>query len=366
MATISKYQTSTGATLYRVRYRTPDNRQTDKRGFATKRDAKAFAETVEVSKRSNAYVAPSVGRVTVGELGPLWLQRQQGHMRPSGYRSYESAWRMHVAKRWASVRISDIRFSDVQAWVSTLATTHGATTVQRSYSILAQTLDDAVRDRMLPSNPARGVKLPPKASQKHVYLTAEQLDMLATESGSHRSLVLLLGLGGLRWGEAAALRVWDIDWARCRISLTRNAVMVSDRVIMGPLKTHENRTIAVPRRVMEALSVSMAGKSRDDLIWTTAKGTPCGPPCGNTGWLFYAVKRCREADPTFPAITAHALRHTYASLAVSAGINVKVIQRQLGHARASMTLDVYADLFESDLDAAAESVGTMWARVGSS
>ena len=50
MATISKYQTASGATLYRVRYRTPDNRQTDKRGFTTKRVAQAFANSVEVSK----------------------------------------------------------------------------------------------------------------------------------------------------------------------------------------------------------------------------------------------------------------------------------------------------------------------------
>ena len=50
MATIEKYQTSSGATLYRVRYRTPDNRQTDKRGFRTKRDAERFTATVEVSQ----------------------------------------------------------------------------------------------------------------------------------------------------------------------------------------------------------------------------------------------------------------------------------------------------------------------------
>lgn len=58
MATISKYQSLSGATLYRVRYRTPENRQTDKRGFRTKREAEAFANTVEVSKLRGEYVAP--------------------------------------------------------------------------------------------------------------------------------------------------------------------------------------------------------------------------------------------------------------------------------------------------------------------
>lgn len=61
-------------------------------------------------------------------------------------------------------------------------------------------------------------------------------------------------------------------------------------------------------------------------------------------------------------MTAHALRHTAASLAISAGANPKVVQRMLGHSSAAMTLDVYADLFDSDLTSAAESVGKMWAR----
>ena len=53
-------------------------------------------------------------------------------------------------------------------------------------------------------------------------------------------------------------------------------------------------------------------------------------------------------------MTAHAMRHTAAALAISAGGNPKVVQRMLGHASAAMTLDVYADLFESDLDSVAD------------
>jgi hypothetical protein len=72
VATISSYQTASGK-RYRVRYRTPDHRQTDKRGFATKKAAEAFAASVEVSKLKGEYIAPSGARVTVGELGPAWL-----------------------------------------------------------------------------------------------------------------------------------------------------------------------------------------------------------------------------------------------------------------------------------------------------
>ena len=90
MATIERYQTASGATLFMVRYRTPQNTQTKKRGFTTKRDAQAFAATVETAKLTGSYVAHKPGRVTVGELGPAWLPRQRGHMKPSGWRSYDS------------------------------------------------------------------------------------------------------------------------------------------------------------------------------------------------------------------------------------------------------------------------------------
>jgi integrase len=63
-----------------------------------------------------------------------------------------------------------------------------------------------------------------------------------------------------------------------------------------------------------------------------------------------AVQKCQQVDESFPSITPHDLRHSAASLAVSAGANVKAVQRMLGHAKASMTLDVYADLFDEDLD----------------
>jgi hypothetical protein len=62
------------------------------------------------------------------------------------------------------------------------------------------------------------------------------------------------------------------------------------------------------------------------------------------------VRKCHKSDESFPSITPHDLRHTAASLAVSAGANAKAVQRTLGHAKASTTLGVYADLFDADLD----------------
>jgi Phage integrase, N-terminal SAM-like domain len=124
VATISSYQTGAGK-RYRVRYRTPDRGQTDKRGFKTKREAEAFAATVEVSKLRGDYVAPRHARVTLGELGPAWLERQRGHLKPSSYVVMETTLRMRVQPRWGNVALGDIRTTAVQQWISGFGSRHG-------------------------------------------------------------------------------------------------------------------------------------------------------------------------------------------------------------------------------------------------
>ena len=297
----------------------------------------------------------------MGELGPGWLARQKGYLKPSSYRPLESAWRVHAAPRWSTARISEIRYTDVQGWIAELSTRLGASTIGTVYSVLARILDDAVRDRLLASNPARGVRLPRRPPRRNVYLNADQLERLAEESGRYHSLVLLLGVGGLRWGEAAALRARDVNFLRRRIELHRNAVQVGAAFAVGSLKSNTNRAVVLPGFVIDAIAETARGRGRDELLWPSRSGGYLGPPTAKS-WLSGAVARCQTADPTFPRVTAHDLRHTAASLAIHAGANPKVVQRMLGHTSAAMTLDVYADLFDSDLGSVAENVAKMWPR----
>ena len=107
MATIKRYQTAAGE-LWEVRYRQPNGITSRKRGFTTKRDAAAWASTVEVRKLDGEYVAPSLGRVTVAELAPAWLSRKESDVAKSNYRMLESAWRVHVQPVWGSTKIADV------------------------------------------------------------------------------------------------------------------------------------------------------------------------------------------------------------------------------------------------------------------
>ncbi|MCB0931641.1 MAG: tyrosine-type recombinase/integrase [Mycobacterium sp.] len=378
MATISKYQTASGATFYRVRYRTPDHRQTDKRGFKTKRDASAFATEVESRKLRGEYVSPALGKAAIGELGEAWLERQKGHLKPNSYKSVEVSWRVHLKPHWARWPVSEVMPSDIKAWVAELAQRRGAKVVRAAHAVMFSILEDAKDDGRIGSNPATKTdNLPEITKRPNVYLTGEQLHALARESGRYRSLVLLLGTAGLRWGEAVSLRVADVQDRR--LVIHKNATGGTT----GTPKGGDHRTLVLAQYVVDELAITVAGKADSDLIWPSQTGGHLKPPGSHDSWLSGAVRRCQriaeaariaeqkaEVDrklqtPVFPRITAHDLRHTAASLAVQSGANVKVIQRMLGHKSAAMTLDVYADLFDDDLTAAADkldqSVGKLWA-----
>ncbi|WP_343212860.1 site-specific integrase [Arthrobacter sp. H20] len=223
----------------------------------------------------------------------------------------------------------------------------------RAYGVLASILDEAVADRRILTNPARGVNLPRKVKKQHVYLSHEQIHRLAEES-KYPTLVLVLAYCGIRWGEAAALRVKDLDMLKRRLRVEENAVQVGSRIEVGTPKNHKRRTVPFPRFLAEPLARQCEGKERDALVFSGADGgylRSARVHDDNQSWFAGAVKR---AD--VPRVTPHDLRHSAASFAVSAGANVKAVQRMLGHSSAAMTLDVYAELFEDDLDAVADAL----------
>ncbi|GHD50687.1 site-specific integrase [Mycetocola manganoxydans] len=359
MGSVQAYETAAGK-RWRVLYRRPDHQQTQKRGFPNKKAAELYLASVEISKANGEYVDPAAARAVVGDLGVEWLARQT-HLKPSAFRSLDSAWRVHVEPRWGATPIAAIMHTDVQKWVSELGTgtknekPKGSTTVKRSYGVLAAILDDAVRDRRLSSNPARGVNLPRKTSKKRVYLTHAQVQLLADSAGVQSTLVLFLAYTGLRWGEATGMRVQDLDALRRRVSVHENAVNVGGRIVVGTPKSHASRSVPFPDFLSEPLARLCEGKERSALLFGNGRDHLRSPDVRD-GWYVSAIRKAQRIDPTFPTLTLHDLRHTAASLAISAGANVKAVQRMLGHASAAMTLDTYADLFDDDLDAVATAL----------
>ncbi len=293
MATIERYRTAAGVVLYAVRYRTPSRGQTMKRGFRRKIDAERWANTVEVDKITGSYVAPSLGRVTVDELAPEWLGRKQQHTAPSHYRMLESSYRVHVRPAWGTVAVADVDTGGIEGWIAGMGRKGaGATTVLRAVGVLSGILAGAVKAKRLAANPAKGVEnLPRKAGRRHVYLTADDVRRLADESGQRRVLVLTLAYTGIRWGEAVALRVRDVQFLRRRLTVSENAVQLGVNHAVGPTKGRKARSVPIPAFVLDELSVQCRGKAPGDLVFPGRDSGYLQRPKSVDGWFAAAVKR---------------------------------------------------------------------------
>ncbi|MDH3027031.1 tyrosine-type recombinase/integrase [Gordonia alkanivorans] len=357
MSSVEKYALKGGGTQYKVRYRDQDGRQRQKKGFRTKRDATLYAATVETKKAAGTWVDPSAGKVTVGALHAHWVQGLS-HLKKTTQATREVTWRTHVEPKWATREVGSVKPSQVRSWVTELeAAGAGVATVENALGVLRGVLALAVEDRLLPSNPAAGVKPPRRVPRQHRFLTHQQVAALAKECGRDGTVVLFLAYTGLRVGEAAALRLADVDFLRRRVSVTRSVSEVRGHgLVWSATKTYESRSVPFPAFLAEPLSRLAAGRGRDELLFGRGQEEPLR--VGNWRRRVYtpAVKRCRENDATFPQLTVHDLRGTAASLAVSAGANVKAVQTLLGHASAAVTLDTYASLFPDDLEAVADAL----------
>lgn len=353
---VHQYKLKDGRVLYRVSFDTPDGKRTTKRGFKRRRDAILWeAEHVTTAKAEGTFIDTSSMNVTVAALYTPWLARKKMTVKPSYLDDLEQAWAKYVAPVWAGIPLSKISQQAVQTWVLSISngsfdgTAKSPSVVLRAHGVLASLLDDAVKAHKLAQNPARGVELPRKSRKtKHTYLTMQQLLGLAEAAGKYKTLILLLGLTGLRWGEAIGLKVKDVHPDKHRIDVYKSATQVGSEIIVGSPKTHEIRTVMYPDLLDELLDLDRPG---DELLFKNARGGYLKHPKVKSGGSWFS-KACDVAG--VPRMTIHDLRHTAASLMVASGANVKVVQRQLGHASASMTLDVYADLFDDDLDTVRE------------
>lgn len=350
--TIGKYETKRG-TRWEVLYRKPDKHSTRERGFLRKADAELWAaEHVEIAKAKGAFITQSAGNTPVEELWPSWIETKRTRCKPSYMESLEGAWNKHVGPQWGARKVGTIRHDEVQEWVNKLAGEYSASVVIRARDMLKGLLKDAVKNRLIASNPADDITVPRKKKKDHVYLTAKQLMALADEAGWRRPIVLTLGTTGMRWGELVGLRVRDLDAKEHRLRIDRNAVEVKGEIVIGTPKTYEKRTITYPA-ILEPMLVEMAqGRDGDEPLFVDQQGKMLRRthgPNSPSSWFYWAKKRAL-GDVLAKKMTIHDLRHTAASLLVSVGANVKVVQRQLGHESAAMTLDTYTDLFDDDLD----------------
>lgn len=356
MGTVKAYSTKTKGRMYEVWYTKPDGTRGHDRGFKLKRDAEAHLATVEVSKLRGSYVDPADSKIRISELGPAWLERHKSKVTASSHHSVESTWRVHVLPKWGHYSVGAITRRDLSMWLTKLGESRSHTTVARARDLLGGIFDEAIEDGRIVKNPARGIAIKKKPLPEETFLTHRQVKELARAS-RYPTLVRFLAYTGLRWGEVTALRVRNVDTAKRRLTIREAVAEVNGKHILGSVKSHERRIVAYPDFLDPEIAQVCSAKGADDRIWTAADGAFLRSGNSRNGWFQAAVSRCMVADSDMKRITPHDLRHTAASLAISAGANVKVVQRMLGHKSAKVTLDTYAALFPDDLDNVTQALG---------
>ena len=354
MGSVNSYS-SAGGKRYRVRYRMPDGRQTDKRGFTNKREALEYLASVESRKSTGDYIAPSDSRSLVREWSEIWMDSLI-NLKPTTKSGYRYSLSRHILPRWGDASIGDIAHADIQRWVSELSRTLAASSVRQIYQVLRSMLKFAVRDRRISRNPADDVNLPRIKRSHRGYLTHDQVHRLAIAAGPWGDVLAVLAYTGLRWGELAGLRVKNLDTVSRRIKVVESVSEVGGQLVWGSPKNDQPRSVSFPRFLVPALEARAEGKTPEQLVFTSWLGAPLRNNNFRRRVFNPALAAVMANDPVFPKVTPHDLRHTAASLSVSAGANVKAIQRMLGHASAAMTLDVYADLFDDDLNTVSDAL----------
>lgn len=351
MASIQK-RTRNGKTTYRVQYRGPDGRLRSK-SFGRRVDADRWRTTNEHARLTGAWVDPAAGKVPLGEWAERWFATTAA-LRHTTRRDYRKLLDQQVLPVFSGVALADIDTLAVREWLAEL--TAGGLSAKRAgkaRAILSQVLDAAVEGGRLNRNVAADVKPPKVQRREMLFLDAGQVEALAEAiDPRYPTLVRFAAYSGLRPSELTALKVGRLDLLRGTARVVEAAPEVDGRLHWGGLKTHEARTVRVPRSIAEELGADLADRPHgpEDLVFPAPLGGPLRPHT----WIKSFFKPAVRAAGLPEDLRLYDLRHTAASLMIRDGASVKAVQAQLGHATASITLDTYGHLFPDELDQVAE------------
>jgi len=355
---VQRYTLLSGAVRFRARV-TSHGREIATRVFARKADAVAWEQDQRRRLRLGEWVDPHRGQVPLSSVAADWWSSRSLVKRRTR-ESDESNWRTYVRPRFGNWPVASITGAEVSAWVGGLVASGLApSTATRALATLRSILAFAVADGRVQHNVAASVRRPTsgRARREGQALTLDELHALtAACAGPYRDVVPVLALAGLRWGELAGLKVGDrvsVPGPGLRVS---RAVLASDgggELYVDRLKNNRARTVPLVNELVPIVDRWSAGKRPDAWLFNA----PRGGPLRESNWKRSVGWVAAKVAAGVPAVRVHDLRHTAASLWLAAGADPKVVQRVLGHATATMTMDLYGHLVDANLWQAAQLVG---------
>lgn len=331
------------------------------------------------AKRAKATEAQNIFRT----YATTWLDGRHD-LRANTHAAYTLALKRHLLPTFGDLAIDAITTADVRAWFNSYGQ-KTPTARARAYQVLASIMNHAVDNDVIGKSPCR-IKGGGIAQVKHEPepLTLAELFALANAMpAKHYALTLLCGLGGLRFGEAVALRRRDIDLRAGTVRIARGATRTNGVKSVGAPKTNAGkRTISVPTVVIDALAdhLKTVASAADSLVFPADNGEVLAPSAlygskpriekrgrkkyAKNGYGFYRAR----VEIGRPAFHWHDLRHTAASLGDQAEATPKEMQHRLGHTTPTMALryqhstaerdKAVADRLQAQIDAMAKVITT--------
>lgn len=357
MASIEK-RVRKGKITWLARWRDPSGRQR-KRSFPRRVDATKFLTVIEADMLQGKYVDPN-DPTLFKDYAESWRNAQVHRLTTQAH--VETNLRRHVYPYFGNRRLSTLRPSEIQAWVTKLSSKLAPSTVQVIHGIVAAIYKSAIRDHRVNVNPCEPTKLPKKLPREIIPLATEAVaELVDNIPNRYRCLVILAAGTGMRQGECFGLTLDRVDFLRRSVRVDQQMILLPHREpFLAPPKTNaSHRTIPMPQVVVEALAehIRRYGVTHSDqLIFTDDTGAPIRRTRFSKEIWRPTVTVCS----TVPAETGvHDLRHYYASLLIRHGESVKTVQRRLGHATAVETLDTYSHLWPDSDERTREAIDSV-------
>lgn len=308
--------------------------------------AKALAENqkLDFSKR---------GKYNIAQWMDEWFENVcKIKVRPSSHQTYRGYIDRHIAPNIGKIPLEKLSAMDVQKLYRKLLTGGrvaraesrnqpkglSAKTVRNINQVISSAMNFAVAQRILAQNPCKAVALPNLEHREMQTIPAAQLVVFLDEakaSGVYELYYIELATG-LRRGALLGLKWEDIDLTAGVIRVRRQVSRIDGKIVEAPLKTkNAYRTVTISPQAVEVLNAQKA-KTNDEYVFPSPNGGPISPDSVNN-MLKRVLKRAG-----IPRVRFHDLRHTFATLALQNGVDIKTVSGMLGHFSAGFTLDTYA------------------------
>ena len=351
---------------------TGKRRQILKPGFKNKRDAETALNLVLKGLEDGS--TPRRSAATLGGFLDDWLVVQKQRIRPTTWHGYEMA--VERIKRYlGQAKLQALSPMQIEKFYSILLESGrsgggslAAKTVRNTHVVLRKALADAERLELIHRNAAATAQAPSVERPEHIVWSSDELKEFLAEIREDRLYAAFVSLAttGMRRGEVLGLRWGDLDFDASQLAVTYTITTAgSDQIITGPPKTPRSRrhiflddaTLAILRdhrkRQREGrLVAGAAWETVNDLVFRDELGNAIHPD-----WFSNEFERLVRRVG-IKRIRLHDLRHTYATLALKAGMHPKVVSERLGHATVGVTLDLYSHVTPSIARDAADVVAS--------